>query len=289
MTRVKFSQWIAADSGYVSNVEYGRAPVRFWLGRAVCERAQVSPVWLAEGKGPFMVPFSFAASLANEDPNNLFSAVYEQRLRQPAAYVLKVLSILGSSGAYRPGGREGGIGDAISPPGSGVSDVAGVVSPMPIGMTLREASKYSILGLVAHSFEKVPDESIGRFTVWIYEQLAKFNAALPGVTLEPQEKEHPLTSYPERSNSPQVRSSTTMPKTVDELIAKVADLCSRQTQAEVARKAGVGVQRLNDWLKGRRSPGGEAVLRLLKMIAEEKSGPLLAQSGPQKAHKKPNK
>lgn len=62
-----------------------------------------------------------------------------------------------------------------------------------------------------------------------------------------------------------------IPVSVKELIAKLNRFCQLQSQVAVASALGVSPQKLNDWLRGRREPGGNAVLRLLQWVQAEET------------------
>ena len=68
-------------------------------------------------------------------------------------------------------------------------------------------------------------------------------------------------------------SMLSTPMSVKDLLLRVKRLCEMRGQRTIAEQVGVSTQRLNDWLHERREPGGDATLRLLRLVQAKVNSP----------------
>lgn len=91
LTRIAFGEKVGADSSTLSNIEYRRAPLRYSLGKRICDAFGLNPFWLAgnDGAPPFHLG-RLDDSAANPNGQLLFSEgvnIYLAPLRSPDAFL----------------------------------------------------------------------------------------------------------------------------------------------------------------------------------------------------------
>lgn len=88
-SRAAFARKVGGDSSTITNVEHGRAPLRFELAERICARFGVNPRWLATGLLPVnyrMHSYGYSSRIA---PRRPFSAAYSEFLAAVTEKALK--------------------------------------------------------------------------------------------------------------------------------------------------------------------------------------------------------
>jgi transcriptional regulator with XRE-family HTH domain len=90
LSRVAFASAMNVDSSELSRVEHQRAPLRYGLGRSLCEHFDVSQRWLATGKLPQSFYFDVSPYVESKVPlRALFSKVFDDSLNEQIEEQLK--------------------------------------------------------------------------------------------------------------------------------------------------------------------------------------------------------
>ncbi len=83
----------------IASYEYAKAPIRYSVGKRLCERFRVNPKWLAEGIEPKQWHIPIHSDLESQiEPGMLFSEAYDRFLRDPLNRFLKKSSPLKQAG-----------------------------------------------------------------------------------------------------------------------------------------------------------------------------------------------
>lgn len=80
LSRVSFATKLGTDSSTITNVEHGRAPLRYDLGISLCERLGVNPAWMVSGTLPMNYQFRFYGYSSRVPPRMPFSQAYSEYL-----------------------------------------------------------------------------------------------------------------------------------------------------------------------------------------------------------------
>jgi transcriptional regulator with XRE-family HTH domain len=267
LSRVAFAQVLGLDSSVLSNVEHGRAPVRYGLANRLCETFDVSQVWLAEGIGrPHGRIPVFPEIAENIDPQARFTYVWDRVLKSN-------LGLLAQQAARKPNKFR--------------------IQFFPIGTPPSEQSFWLLSETIRQMAAELPADLVESYSTEVIAAAERFlseslratpsNNAPEGVSVSAQKKAvDNITSYRKYAG---VRYS------LQNLLARLK-LCTstRGKKKELAELLGVKQPRITEWLSGDVEPGGETTLRLFQWVEDEekepKETPAMPKTPPGKTRKR---
>lgn len=231
ISRSKFAVRIGFGSERIASYESGRAPLPYDVFRAVAKCYHINPRWLATGIGSPRLPFPFddASILGLVKPRDLFSAVYDSHLKR------QLQTEAAESSQHV---------DALE---KKLHGLMGFFDDCSISMSLREKWAKRLV----NTLEKVRREA-GRELKKrksIREQIVKYSN---------------LTDVSESVNIMSVKRQ--MPFFRDRLKKATAQ---RGNKTVLAKFLGVPLASVSQWLSGKREPGGEITLKMLRWVEQQ--------------------
>lgn len=233
--RTKFAAAIGFGSERIASYEAGRAPLPYQVFKAVSDRYNISPLWLATQRGSpkFYGPFDDSQWSESIKPHAIFSEVFDSLLKE-----------------YLEAEEQ----EASRTIENAIALMQGTMKRQVRSFSERELQQWQRtlkeLGLAIHSRKRLERSANTKLAKWnltdteTSSSVAEVKAQLPGL-LE------------------RLRKATAETGKKSEL----ADFLKRVT------KANVPLASVSRWLSGEREPGGEVTLQLLRWVElQERQG-----------------
>jgi transcriptional regulator with XRE-family HTH domain len=265
-----FAEALNITRDKLASIEYGRTPLRFWVGRALCRQFNVSQAWLAEGLGNPQPKIEFAEEVERSiPPKTLFSRAF-------AEYLLPKLSIVQGGLIKRP--VESISIQFLTPAGLAEDEHLGWILKRELGAIMDDLPRElripfakSVVAAVARFGEMHGMGGRIRSLVRLFVQTY---GSVPG-----EEKEG-LTKIIEFGNNAGVKQIW------DAFLKRLNDATAEHgMKSRLAKFMGVPLPNVSQWLSGDREPSGETTLRLLQWVEQEERkvkspGSAVTPSGP---------
>lgn len=244
---------LGVDRSLLASYEHSRVPIRFQFAYRFCKVFRVSVRWLAEGSGPKHWPLlGFEPSLIEKIPNSkAFTAAYE--------VVLKPLIKAGeaSISSFSGGKLDAAItelyGETFGMP------VVGEVTPDQLAAIFAKTLMASAAVIPPHLYQELFRElcrQLREFTASHSNEIKAYDELLFGDS--PKEG---VDTSSLKSNSSNMKSE------LERLIARVRSAAAMPgAKKELAHWLQVAPARVSEWLAGKKEPGGNYTLRLLRWV-----------------------
>lgn len=233
----------------MASYEHARVPIRAGIAFAVAQVSGVSLRWLATGAEPKKVRMLVDRKLRERIPENqLFSEAYD--------LVLMPLIEQGIAEIKKNSGGKSG---------AEMLDMIGDVGPDDVLNVINNQLRKILWETPPHLFQEL--YSLIYWDMWNFRHnhaslIENFSSTAPAQKSASGKIEYEgLTSNSLEGNTPNVQSE------IQKLIERVKRKASKPgAKAELARTLGVAPARISEWLSGKKEPGGEYTLRLLKWV-----------------------
>ena len=221
----------------LATIEQGRVPLRFWAGWKICRELNISQVWLMTGSGsksPFLALDLETAEVALDERSpfhEICSIVLGERLLEAARNIE----------SFRAGWK-------------GVSSI-----PEPMDETAIQWRRTRIT--------RLQDQAQGmmREAERLEQEIKSAGASSPG-----EDDQHPpgennkLTTSSTYAKMPSVKSQ------LENLLAALNRLTEKSgKKTELADFLDAPLASVSRWLSGKRDPGGETTLQLLRWVEQQ--------------------
>lgn len=245
LSRAAFAKKLGEDVNRIASYEHGRVPLRFGLADKIGKAFNLNQVWLAEGKLSPTPYLTLDPDFVDKLPKNeYFSKVYQNYLR--SAIIERQHAAL-SVGV----------------------DLAG--APPTVPPTEKEtADMFRDLGTrMRMKFIKLSPSEQWLFVRAVHVAINEFLMGVPPLDSDFEdwegEEKMPLTDVSDIDNISPVKSE----------MANLLGLLKKATsqrgmKSRMAKAFGVPLSTVSQWLSGKREPGGETTLRLLKWVEQHK-------------------
>lgn len=258
LSQAAFARRAGLDAALLASYEHGRSRLNYSVAWKVLTAFQLNPECLAIPNGryfpPVSVPTPEELKIGERTP---FSTVYAKHL---APLVSSALADWSSKGPPEPTPLR-------------------VPDTSPRGRVALDAK---LSAWLRRYVETVPDACLEKFADGVYQHGTQLARSLPRDTKEVWERR---LSEMEKLRAQQVETKITA-KAVDMItlasnsgdvqdeVGKLRRRLKRATRpygkkAELARLLGVAMPRISDWLSGKKEPGGETALRLLRWVEQQ--------------------
>jgi len=237
-----FAQQIGITRDRLASYEYARAPVRYWLGRKVCEYFNINQRWLATGDLPWRYYIDLHPAFEQQIKDEmLFSKAYENFLAKPLETELSKIATAHDCRISELDHVEKGI-------------------RWPIGEPLEISQAYHGR-LLRWALQKKPEE----VQKAVYRKL---NAVLMEASMNsPNRESKPYVDNIKNSNM--IADVSFKVPTWNELVTDLKRLTKNPgAKAQLAKDLSTSRQNVNKWLNGAGAPSAELTLSLLRKWVE---------------------
>lgn len=250
LSQVAFARLLDIDSSRLASYEHARVPIKFELAVKAASLARVSLQWLAEGGDGREAVFSVDPKLRERIPKNqLFSKVYDEWLKAEFDAALKNVRAL-----------TGGRLDAKS---------IAKFADDPAGHRIGNIGPEDLLKILSLHLKNLiwttPPNLFQELSADIFVTTAQFHRRNESaINAFPTNK---LPKYSLTDDSLKRNTSGDMKSEVQKLIERVKRKAAAPgARADLARTLDVAPARVSEWLSGKKEPGGDYALRLLKWV-----------------------
>jgi transcriptional regulator with XRE-family HTH domain len=245
LSQVAFAQALGIGSSRLASYEHGRVPIRYALAKRIGERFGVNLAWLADGVGP-MTPYDpmHIDLECKIPPDCLLSEGYDKALKP-----LVERDLSGRAALTKLGGKTG--------------------YTVPLGVPAEQYMEYQTVGGVREVVRGLPPELRRAF----------FHAL--GAAVREFVREHQVRvqgifgSFPVKTEGE--RKLLTQPSTsekvsfvksqLDNLLAGLDRIIKQPgKKTELAEFLGAPLASVSRWLSGKREPGREITLKMLRWV-----------------------
>jgi transcriptional regulator with XRE-family HTH domain len=235
----------------------GTTPLRYDLGRRICDRFGVSVAWLAAGWGDPNEPLLIAAELDARIPIRvLLSKAFFNFIEPSLTIIQRRVLKHGQPTGFK------------------------LTFPQPVGLPMDRTREWMILEDVRRAVKAAPENLRLELCRAIVKSIAEFretrgldiraDAGLWGRTDSAKHKS-PVESQNQGLTVPsEFSKSSSVKSELDKLIARVKRTASKPgMKSELARALGVAPARITEWLSGKNEPGGGYTLQLLQWVEQQ--------------------
>jgi transcriptional regulator with XRE-family HTH domain len=229
LTQHQMAARIHATRNQIGNIEAGRVPLKFWVGMNFCSEFNVNQLWLAIGTPPKAPYFVIDSSFLSPKPG------------EDALFSAVCLTQLGEILRTR------------------VQLIKAVQFKDFASDFLARSYEDAFDKLLKIVIFEVPEAARLAFVEFIVKTTRDFISKLTEST-----KKKPLTDVTLTDNIPLVQSP--MANLLDRLNKATSQ---RGQKTALAKRFGVPLANVSQWLSGEREPGGETTLRLLNWVEQQ--------------------
>ncbi len=230
LTQAELADRLGVSRHQIANIEACRVPLKFWLGSNFCGELNVNQRWLATG----------------EPPKSPYFQVNPEQIPPPRPDDTALFS-----GVFL-----GPLRDLIN---SRARFVAGIKRLETAADSLGASYEEAIERLLRFVVSKVPDSAHLDYITFLVKGTKEFLSSLQlGAGTKP------LTAITE------VGKFKTMKSPMANLLERLNKATSRPgAKSELAKKFGVPLSNVSQWLSGKREPGGGTTLKLLNWVEQQ--------------------
>jgi DNA-binding transcriptional regulator YiaG len=255
MSMPVFAKALGITRQRLGSYEYGRAPLRYSLGKRIGELFDINQRWLATGQPPKRYYIDPHTILEGGIPSRaLFSEGYDYIKPYIEHYLAKVCKALGV-------------------PLESVDTASAGYAVPPEGMPLDKGLQFLLSSLVGLDLRWLPDELRYDYFKRIAVESRKFMAESEERIAELKRQERLAQSVAKETGKKVLHDVSTIGNTPD-MKSKMQTLRERLkratkergSKAELARHLGVALPKVSAWLAGSIDPNGETTLRLVEWV-----------------------
>lgn len=245
-SQAAFAEHIGITRDQLASMEYGRTPIRYWLGDLVCQRFNVCQRWFVKGESPKRGYIGLPPEIIQEIPKGeLFSTIYETRIGRIVNKQIEESEAMARTIAQQAGAA---------------------------GKILEDR----LYNLAACWFQRIPPhlyddyfrELMSVSSDFFQRHRREFESGEwpPPVVVGANEEKKLLTNVTEYAKHATVKSE------MANLLKRLQKATSqRGTKSKLAKLLGVPLANVSQWLSGEREPGGETTLRLLRWVEQQEA------------------